>query len=70
MKKAIIIILLYLLLFLCWYITQAKIFTYLAQLFASYVALKIFLPTYNAILFIPFIITIYIAIKGIINILF
>lgn len=70
MKKATIIILIYVSLWLLWYTTKSEISTYLLQIFMSYLALKIFLPTYNAILFIPFIIIIYIAIKGIINILF
>lgn len=70
MKKTIIMILIYMSLWLFWYITRSEISTYLLQIFMSYLALKIFLPTYNAILFIPFIVIICMATKGIINILF
>lgn len=70
MKKTIIMILIYISLCLFWYITRSEISTYLLQIFMSYLALKVFLPTYNAILFIPCIVIICMAIKGIINILF
>lgn len=69
-KSTIIMILIYLSLWLVWYTTRSEISTYLIQIFISYFALKIFLPTYNAVLFIPFIVLICMALKGIINILF